>query len=75
MPDQIGAAALPAEQCPGQPCEMGFVAADIRVVARNEFLSANPAAARLLELVTIPVVDVALQNLETTTPGPTPKTM
>ncbi|WP_420639467.1 glycine betaine/L-proline ABC transporter substrate-binding protein ProX [Candidatus Poriferisocius sp.] len=64
MPDQIGAAALPAEQCPGQPCEMGFVAADIRVVARNEFLSANPAAARLLELVTIPVVDVALQNLD-----------
>ncbi len=63
LPDQVGAAALPEDQCPGQPCEMGFVAADIRVVATNEFLSANPAAARLFELVTIPVIDIALQNL------------
>ncbi|WP_419918529.1 glycine betaine/L-proline ABC transporter substrate-binding protein ProX [Candidatus Poriferisocius sp.] len=63
LPDQVGAAALPEEQCPGQPCEMGFVAADIRVVATNQFLSDNPAAARLFELVTIPVIDVALQNL------------
>ncbi len=63
LDSQVGAAALPVEQCPGQPCEMGFVAADIRVVASNEFLSANPAAAALLELVTIPVIDIALQNL------------
>ena len=63
LPSQLGAAALPADQCPGQPCEMGFVAADIRVVATNEFLSANPAAATLFELVSIPVIDIALQNL------------
>ena len=63
LPSQVGAAALPADQCPGQPCEMGFVAADIRVVASNEFLVANPAAAKLFELVTIPVIDIALQNL------------
>ncbi len=63
LPSQVGAAALPAEQCPGQPCEMGFVAADIRVVASNEFLVANPAAAALLEAVSIPVIDIALQNL------------
>ena len=64
LESQVGAAALPAEQCPGQPCEMGFVAADIRAVARNDFLRDNPSAAKLLELVTIPVVDVALQNLD-----------
>ena len=63
LASQVGAAALPEDQCPGQPCEMGFVAADIRVVATNEFLSANPAAAKLFELVTIPVIDIALQNL------------
>ncbi len=63
LDSQVGAAALPEDQCPGQPCEMGFVAADIRVVASNEFLSANPAAAELFELVTIPVIDIALQNL------------
>jgi ABC-type proline/glycine betaine transport system substrate-binding protein/ABC-type sugar transport system substrate-binding protein len=63
LPDQVGAATLPAEQCPGQPCELGFAAADIQVVANNAFLDANPAAQRLLELVTIQVIDVALQNV------------
>ena len=63
QPDQAGVAALPSEQCPGQPCEMGFAAADIHVVANNAFLDANPAARRLLELVTISVIDVALQNV------------
>ncbi len=60
---QVGAAALPAEQCPGQPCEMGFVPADILVVAHNDFLANNPVAAKLLEQVEIPVLDIALQNL------------
>ena len=63
LPDQVGAAALPPEQCPGQPCEMGFVAADIHVVANKTFLDSNPAAKRLFELVAIPVIDVALQNV------------
>ena len=58
-PDQVGAAALPPEQCPGQPCEMGFAAADIQVVSNNTFLDTNPAARRLLELIVIPVLDVA----------------
>ncbi len=62
-PVQVGAAALPADQCPSQPCEMGFVAADIHVVAHNDFLAANPAAEVLFEQVTIPVIDVALQNV------------
>ena len=63
VPEQQGAAALPESQCPTQPCEMGFRAADIAVVANNSFLAANPAAARLLELVTFDVLDIALQNV------------
>ena len=43
---------------------MGFTPADIRVVARNDFLTANPAAARLFELVTIPAIDISLHVLE-----------
>ena len=62
-PVQTGAAALPANQCPGQPCEMGFTAADILVTANNEFLTANPSAATLFEHVQIGVLDVALQNV------------
>lgn len=62
-PVQTGAAALPESACPGQPCEMGFSAADIHVVANNEFLAENPAAAELFKLVQISVIDVALQNV------------
>ena len=60
---QHGEAALPANQCPAQPCTMGFTAADIAVVGNNTFLDANPAAERLFELVTFDVLDIALQNL------------
>lgn len=55
----------PAEDIPGcveNPCPMGFEANDLRVVANVEFLEANPAAARLLELVEIPLADIAGQN-------------
>lgn len=63
LPDQEGAAELPEEQCPADPCEMGFVAADIRVVANDEFLDENPAARALFEAVELSVTDVALQNV------------
>lgn len=63
VPSQVGAADLPADQCPGQPCELGFWANDIRVVARNDFLRANPAAAKLFELVAIPIEDISAQSL------------
>ena len=42
---------------------MGFAPADISVVANNGFLAANPAAAKIFELFTIDVLDVALQNV------------
>ena len=63
LDSQRGAAALPADQCPGQPCEMGFTAADILVTANNDFLTANPSAGVLFEQVKIGVIDVALQNV------------
>ncbi|MDE0370071.1 MAG: glycine betaine/L-proline ABC transporter substrate-binding protein ProX [bacterium] len=61
LPDQRGAAVLPPEQCPGQPCELGFVPADILVTANNGFLEANRPAAILLERVVIPSTDVNRQ--------------
>ncbi len=61
--DDLPPAALGPEYCTGDPCYTGWPAADIRVVANNDFLAANPAARSLFESVTISVVDVALQNV------------
>jgi glycine betaine/proline transport system substrate-binding protein len=63
LPEQIGATPLSPLVCPGQPCEMGFVSADIRVVGNAAFLAANPAANRLFEIVGFPLNDVGLQNV------------
>ncbi|MEI9431702.1 glycine betaine/L-proline ABC transporter substrate-binding protein ProX [Mesorhizobium sp. Cs1299R1N3] len=41
----------------------GFPVDNIRVVARNDFLAKNPAASKLMELVTIPVNDVSEENM------------
>ena len=56
-------AALGPDFCTNDPCYTGWPAADIRVVANNDFLAANPAAQTLFENVVISVVDVALQNV------------
>lgn len=56
-------AALGPEYCTNDPCYTGWPAADIRVVANNDFLAANRAAKTLFEHVTLSVVDVALQNV------------
>ena len=48
--------------CLESPCNMGFEVNDIRIVANVEFLRENPAAASLLELVEIPLDDIAAQN-------------
>ena len=60
--DDLPPAALGPGYCTNDPCYTGFGAADIRVVANSDFLAANPAARTLFELVTLSVVDVALQN-------------
>ena len=63
-PTQVeGPSILGEGQCSAAPCNLGWDAADIRVVANNGFLAANPVAARLFELFTISPVDVALQNV------------
>lgn len=41
---------------------LGFAVNSIRVVANNEFLAANPAAAKLFELATLDINDVSAQN-------------
>ena len=41
---------------------MGFQGADIKVVANNQFLKDNPAAAKLFEVMTIPLADISKQN-------------
>ncbi|GJM38544.1 MAG: glycine betaine ABC transporter substrate-binding protein [Acidimicrobiales bacterium] len=56
-------AAIGLDACSADPCHLGWVAADIQVSARNDFLDANPAALALFEQVQISVIDVALQNV------------
>ncbi|WP_419851518.1 glycine betaine ABC transporter substrate-binding protein [Candidatus Poriferisocius sp.] len=56
-------ASLGTDVCTNDPCWLFRNSADIKVTANNDFLTSNPAAARLLELVQISVVDVALQNV------------
>lgn len=55
-------AGLGADSCTSVPCIL-LIAADVQVTANNGFLEANPAAAKLLELVKISPLDVALQSV------------
>jgi len=48
--------------CLEVPCNLGYQTTDIQVVANNEFLENNPAAAKLFELAKIPLDDIANQN-------------
>lgn len=44
------------------PVKLGFVAADIRIVANKRFLENNPAAKKFFELFTLPLADISEQN-------------
>lgn len=44
------------------PVELGFVVADIRIVANKEFTKKNPAAQKFFELLAVPLVDINEQN-------------
>lgn len=49
--------------CAGDdPCELGWPVNDIRAVANSDFLDENPPIRRLLEVVEIPLGDIADQN-------------
>jgi general L-amino acid transport system substrate-binding protein len=52
------------EGCASNPCNLGYPLNDIRVAANSAFLEANPSARRLLQLVQIPLADIAEQNSE-----------
>ena len=63
-----GTANIKADQCPyaadHDTCQLGWIAADIQVTANTEWLDSEPAAAKLLELVKVSVIDVSLANVE-----------
>lgn len=56
--------ALPPRECPGQPCNLGFDVADIRVVSNREFASANPVLVGLFEAVGFQLSDIVVQNFQ-----------
>jgi len=64
--DQKGLAhAMTAHNVAGtvtDPCKMGFVANDLRVVANKEFLENNPAAKKMFALMSIALDDIVAQN-------------
>lgn len=41
---------------------LGFAVDSLRIVARNDFLKANPAAAKLFEVAKINIIDVSAEN-------------
>ena len=59
---------IPAEQCPAAAelghCPLGWVPADIQVTANQDWLNANPAAAELLTVAKLSVIDVSLANVQ-----------
>ena len=62
-----GTASIGTDKCPGSVdgvCTMGWVAADIQAAANNDFLAANPAVEKMLELFAMDVVEVSLMNVE-----------
>ena len=48
--------------CANDPCATGWPPNDIAAVANSAFLQANPPVRRLLEVVTIPLEDILVQN-------------
>ena len=60
-----GTAAISPVACPDAArrgtCQLGWKTADILVTARNDLLENHPAAAKLLEVVELDVVDVSSQ--------------
>jgi glycine betaine/proline transport system substrate-binding protein len=63
LPEDEGNATVDGlEGCQNDPCELGWVVNDIRVVANDDFLDANPSAAALFEAVEIPLDDILAQN-------------
>ncbi len=50
------------EGCVADPCDLGWTVSSIRAVGNTDFLDDNPQIKRLLEVVSIPLADIAAQN-------------
>ena len=64
-----GIVPIGTDQCPAATdagCQIGWIPADIAVTANRAFLDANPAAARLLTVMSLPIVDVSLAQVQQT---------
>lgn len=48
--------------CVADPCNLGWPANDIRPVVNSKFARDNPAAAKLFEVMSIPLADIFAQN-------------
>ena len=48
--------------CASDPCDLGWAVSSIRAVGNEDFLDDNPDIRRLLEVVSIPLSDIATQN-------------
>ena len=48
--------------CASDPCNLGWAVSSIRAVGNEDFLDDNDVVRRLLEVVTIPLEDIAAQN-------------
>jgi glycine betaine/proline transport system substrate-binding protein len=63
-----GTANIGEETCPVAAdlgtCQLGWIAADIMVTANSDFAEANPVAAALFNVVSLPIIDVSLANVE-----------
>lgn len=62
-----GIANVGADHCPAATdagCQIGWVIADISVTANKAFLESNPAAATLLSVMNLPIVDVSIAQVE-----------
>ncbi len=61
-----GTATIGEASCPGSDgtCQLGWIAADIQATGNTAFLEANPAAAKLIEVFQMDVLEVSLLNVE-----------
>ncbi len=48
--------------CASDPCDLGWPVSSIRAVGNEEFLDDHPDIRRLLQIVAIPLADIAAQN-------------
>ena len=53
--------------CASDPCNLGWAVSSIRAVGNEDFLDDNPDIRRLLDVVSIPLPDIATQNAKMAT--------